>query len=125
MFASPGTVFRYMLPAKVGAGIGWRRCAEHRLEQGRSWCSQREWWMPYGMMCTAKGQTVRCSLSGRMSLRRATARVLECFSLIHTASARVAAGLRQSAMMPVVLRLLVVSDTLVRGEPMHGMVWSS
>ena len=75
MFASPGTVPRYMLPAKMGAGIGWRRFAVHGVEQGRSWCSQREWSMPYGMMCTAKSPTLRCSLSGRVSLRRATARV--------------------------------------------------
>ena len=73
----------------------------------------------------ANGPTARCSLWGWMSLRRATARVWEGLSLIHTVSARVAAGLRQSLMMPMFVRLWVVSDTLVGGAPMRGMVWSS
>ena len=45
--------------------------------------------------------------------------------MIHTVSACVAAGLRQSLMMPMFVRLWVVSDTLVGGAPMRGMVWSS
>ena len=68
--------------------------------------------MPYGVMCTAKGPTARCSLLGWMLFRRATACVWKRPSLIHTASARDAAGFRQSVMMPVILRLWVVSDTL-------------
>ena len=71
--------------------------------------------MPYGVMCTVKGLTARCSLWGWMLLRRATARVWERPSLIHTASARAAAGFRQSMMMPVIVRLWVVSDTLAGG----------
>ena len=47
--------------------------------------------------------------------RRATARVWERPSLIHTASARDAAGFRQSVVMPVIVRLWVVSDTLAGG----------
>ena len=46
-------------------------------------------------------------------------------SLIHTASARDAAGFRQSVVMAVIVRLWVVSDTLAGGAPMRGMVWSS
>ena len=42
-----------------------------------------------------------------------------------TASARDAAGFRQSVVMPVIVRLWVVSDTLAGGAPMRGMVWSS
>ena len=60
-----------------------------------------------------------------MLWRRATARVWERLSLIHTASARDAAGFRQSVVMPVIVRLWVVSDTLAGGAPMRGMVWSS
>ena len=85
------------------------------LEQGGSWCSQREWSMPYGVMWTAKGPTARFSLWGWMSLRRATSRVWERPTLIHKVCARDAAGLRQSVMMPVIVRLWMVSDTLVGG----------
>ena len=60
-----------------------------------------------------------------MLLRRATAHVWERLSLIHTASARDAAGFRQSVMMPVIVRLWVASDTLAGGALMRGMVWSS
>ena len=112
MPGSPGTVPRYMLPLMVGAGCGWRRGEVHRVEQGGSWCSHRGWFMPYGLMCTAKGPTAGCSLWGWMLLRRATARVWERLSLIHTASARDAAGFMQSVMMPVIGRLWVASDTL-------------
>ena len=48
-------------------GGGWEWLAQRfraRGGAGRSWCSQRELWMPYGVMCTAKGPTTRCSLSG-------------------------------------------------------------
>ena len=72
--------------------------------------------MLYGVIWTAKGLTVRCSLWGWMSLRRATARVWERPSMIHTASARNAARRRQSVMMPVIVRLWVASDTLVGGS---------
>ena len=68
--------------------------------------------------------TARCSLWGWMLLRRATARVWEGPSLIHTASARDAAGFRQSVTMPVIVRLWVVSDTLAGGALMRGMVSS-
>ena len=61
---------------------------------------------------------------GWMLLRRATARLWERPSLIHTASARDAAGFRQSVMMPAIVRLRVVSDTLAGGALMRGMVWS-
>ena len=71
--------------------------------------------MPYGVMCTAKGPTARCSLWGWMSLRRATACLWERPSVIHTASARDAAGVRQSVMMPVIVPLWVASDTLMGG----------
>ena len=82
--------------------------------------------MLYGVMCTAKGPTAHCSLWGWMSLRRVTACVWERPSLIHTVSARDAAQLRQSVMMPVTVRLCVASDTLVGGGAlMRGMVWSS
>ena len=60
-----------------------------------------------------------------MLWRRATARVWERPSLIHTASARDAAGFRQSMMMPVIVRLWVASDTLAGGALMRRMVWSS
>ena len=80
--------------------------------------------MPYGVMCTAKGLTARCSLWGWMLWRRATGRVWERPSLIHTACARDAAGSRQSVMMPVIVRLWVASDTLAGGALMRGMVWS-
>ena len=103
-----------------------------RLAQGRgasggagpSWCSHRGWLMPYGVICTAKGRTARWSMWGWMLLRRATARVWERPSLIHTASARDAAWFRQSVMMPVMVRLWVASDTLEGGALMRGMVWS-
>ena len=104
---SPGTVTRYILPVIMGAGSCWRRDEVHGLEQGGSWCSQRGWLMPYGVMCTAKGPTARWSCWGWMLLRRATARVWERPSLIHTASARDAAGFRQSVMMPVMVRFVV------------------
>ena len=55
-----------------------------------------------------------------MMLRRATARVWERPSLIHTASARDAAGFGQSVMMPVMVRLWVASDTLAGGALMPG-----
>ena len=125
MPGSPGTVPRYMLPVMVGAGSGWRRGEVHGVEQGGSWCSHRGWSMPYGVTCTAKGPTARWSLWGWMLWRRATARVWERPSLIHTASARDAAGFRQSVVMPVIVRLWVVSDILAGGAPMRGMVWSS
>ena len=125
MPGSSGTVPRYMLPVMVGAGSGWRRGGVHGVEQGGSWCSHRGWLMPYGVMCTAKGPTARCSLWGWMSLRRATARVWERPWLIHTASARDAARFRKSVMMPVILRLWVALDTLVGGALMRGMVWLS
>ena len=80
--------------------------------------------MPYRVTCTAKGPTARWSFSGWMLWRRATARVWERPSLIHTASARDAARFRQSVMMPVIVRLWVASDTLAGGALMRGMVWS-
>ena len=46
-------------------------------------------------------------------------------SLIHRASARDPPGFRHSVMMPVMVRLLVASDTLVGGALMRRMVWSS
>ena len=125
MPGSPGTVPRYMLPVMVGVGSGWGRGEVHGPEQGRSWCSHRGWFMPYRVMCTGKGLTARWSLWGCMLLRRGTARVWERPSLIHTASARHAAGFRQSVMMPVIVRLWVASDTLAGGALMRGMVWSS
>ena len=102
---SPGTLPRYMLPVMVGAMSGWRRGEVHGVEQGGSWCSHRGWLMPYGVMCTVKGPTARCSLWGWVSLRRATARVWERPSLIHTASARDATAFRQSVMMHVIVWL--------------------
>ena len=120
----PGTVLRYMLPVMVGAGSGWRRGEVHGVEQGGLWCSHRGWLMLYGGMCTSKGATARRSLWGWMLLRRATARVWERPSQIHTASARDAAGFSQSVMMPVMVGLWVVSDTLAGVALMRGMVWS-
>ena len=61
---SPGMVPRYMLPVMVGGRSGWRRDEVHGLEQGGSWCSHRGWLMPYGVMCTAKVPTARCSFVG-------------------------------------------------------------
>ena len=119
----PGTVPRYMLPVMVGAGSSWRRGEVHGVEQGGSWCLHRGCLMPYGVICTAKDPTARCSLWGWMSLRRATAPVWKPPSLIQTASAGDAAGFRQSVMMPLIVRLLVASDTLVGGALMQGMVW--
>ena len=87
MPGSPRTVPRYMLPVMVGAGGGWRRREVQGVQQGGLWCSHQGRLMPYGVMCTAKGPTARCSSWGWMLLRRATARVWERFSLIHTASA--------------------------------------
>ena len=124
MPAFPGMVPRYMLPVMVGAGSGWRRGEVYGVEQGGSWCSHRGWLMPYGVMCTAKGQTAGCSLWGWMLLRRATARVWERPSIIHTASARDAAGFRQSVMMPVTVQLWVVSDSLAGGMLMRGTMCS-
>ena len=46
-------------------------------------------------------------------------------SLINMASARDAAGFRQFVMMPVMVPLLVASETLAEGALMRGMVWSS
>ena len=125
MPGSPGMVPRYMLSVMVGAGSGWRKGQVHGVEQAGSWFSNQGWLMPYGMMCTAKGPTAGCSLWGWMLLRCATARVWARPSLIHTASARDAAGFRQSVMMPVILRLWLVSDTLAGGTLMQGMVWLS
>ena len=88
MPGSPGTVPGYMLPVMVGFGSGWRRGKLHGVEQGGAGCSHRGWLMLYGVMCTAKGPTTRCGLWGWKSLRRATARVWERPSLIHTVSAR-------------------------------------
>ena len=124
MPGSPATVPRYMLPVMVGAGKGWRRGEVHGVEQGGSWCSHRGWLMPYGVMCTAKGRTACYSLWGWMLLRRATARVWKRPSLIVTASARDAAGFRQSVMMPVIVWLWVASVTLAGGALMREMVWS-
>ena len=125
MPGSPGTVPGYMLPVMVAAGSGWRRGEVQRVEQGGSWCSYRGWLMLYGVMCTAKGPTARCSLWGCMSLRRATARVWEPPSLIHTTSARDSAGFRQSVTMPVIVQLWLASDALVGGALMWVMVWLS
>ena len=125
MPGSPGTVPRYMLLVMVGAGSGWRRGKVHWVEHGGSLCSHRGWMMPYRVTCTAKGQTARWSLWGWMLWRRATARLWERPSLIHTASARDAAGFRQSVMMPVIVRLWVASDSLAGGALMRVMVWSS
>ena len=72
-----------------------------------------------------EGLTARWSLWGWMFWRHATASVWERHSLIHTASARDAAGFRQSVVMPVIVRLWVASDTLAGGALMPGMVWSS
>ena len=108
-----------------GCRSGWRRGEVHGGERGGSWCSHRGRLMMYGVICAAKGQTARWSLWGWMLLRRATARVSERPSLIHTASARDAAGFRQSVMMPVIVRLWVASDTLAGDPLMRGMVWSS
>ena len=83
------------------------------------------WSMPYRLMCTAKGPTARWSLWGWMLWRRATARVWERPSLIHTVSARDAAGFRQSVVMPVIVRFWLASDTLAGAALMRGMVWSS
>ena len=120
ILGSHGMVPRYLLPVMAGAGSGWRRGEVHGVEQGGSWCSHWGWLMPYGLMCTAKGPTVRCSLWGWMSFRRATARVWERPSLIHTASARDAARFRQSVMMPVIVRWWLASDTLVGGRLCGG-----
>ena len=79
--------------------------------------------MPYGAMSTAKGPTARCSLWGWMLLRRASARVWERPSLIHTASAGDAARFRQSVMMPVIVQLWVALDTPAEGALMRGVVW--
>ena len=73
-------------------------------------------------VCTAKNPRARCSFWGWMLLRRATACVWEYPSLIHTASARDAAGFRQSVMMPVMVRFWVASYTLAGGALMGGMV---
>ena len=73
------------------------------------------WSMPYWVTCTAKGPTARWSFWGWMLWRRATAHVWERPSLIHTASARDAAGFRQFVVMPVIVRLWVASDTLAGG----------
>ena len=81
--------------------------------------------MLYGMMWTTKGPTARCSLRGWMSLRCATPCVWERPWLIHTAFAHDAARLRQSVMMLVIVRLWVVSDTLVGGAPIGEIMWSS
>ena len=82
--------------------------------------------MVYGVMGTSKGQTARCNLWACMPLRRATARGWERPSLMDTASARDAVGLRQSLLMPVIVPFWVLSNTLVGGGgPMRGMVWSS
>ena len=62
MPGSPGAVPRYRLPVMVGAGSGRRRGEVHGVEQSGSWCSHWGWLMPYGVMCTAKGPTARCSL---------------------------------------------------------------
>ena len=121
----PGTVLRYVLPVMVGASGVWRRGEVHGVEHGWSWCSHRGWSMPYKVTCTTKGPTAGWSLWGWMFQRRATARVWERPSLIHTVSARDAAGFRQSVMMPVIVRLWVASDTLAGGALMRGMVWSS
>ena len=75
--------------------------------------------------CTVKGPTARCSLWGWMLWRRATARVWERPSLIHTASARDTARFRQSVVMPLIVRLWVASDTLAGAALMREMVWSS
>ena len=99
-----------------------RRGGVHGVEQGGSWCSHRGWSMPYGVTCKAKGPTARWSLWGWMLWRRATARVWARPSLIHTASARDAAGFRQSVVMPVIVRLWAASDTLTGGPLMRGMV---
>ena len=48
--------------------------------------------------------------------------MLERPSLIHTTSAPDVARLRQSVMMPVIVRLWVVSDILVGGAFMRAMV---
>ena len=84
MPGSPGTVPSYMCSDMVGTGSGWQRGEVHGVQQCGSWCSQREWSMLYGVMWTAKGPTARCSLWGWMSFRRATARVWERPSVIHT-----------------------------------------
>ena len=125
MPGSPGTVPRYMLLVMAGTGSGWRRGEVHGEEQGRSWCSQRGWLMPYGVMCTAKGLTARWTFWDWMLLRRTTAPLWERPSLIHTASARDAAGFRLSVMRPVMVRLWVASDTLAGGALIRGMVLSS
>ena len=114
------SVPRYMLPVMVEAGSGWRRGEVHGVEESGSWCSHRGWSMPYGVTCTAKGPTASWSLWDWMLLRRATARVWERPSLIHTASARDAAGFRQSVMMPVIVRLWVASDILAVGAADAG-----
>ena len=46
-------------------------------------------------------------------------------SLIHTASARDAAGFKQSVVMPVIVRFWVASDTLAGGALMRGTGWLS
>ena len=51
-----------------------------------------------------------------MLWRRASTRVWEGPSLIHTASARNAAVSRQSVVMPVIVQLWVASDTLAGGR---------
>ena len=113
---------RYCAQVHVARDGGGRE----QLAQGRgAWGGAGRVMVPYGVMCTAKGPTARWSLWGWMLLRRATAHVWERPSLIHTASARDAAGFKQSTMMPVIVRLLVASDTLAGGALMRGMVWLS
>ena len=74
---------------------------------------------------TAKGPKASCSLWHLISLRCATAHVLGCPPLIHTASTRDAAGFRQSVMMLVIVRLWTAPETLVEGALMRTIVWSS
>ena len=78
--------------------------------------------MPCAVMWTANGLTACCSLWDWMSFGSATAHVLACFSLIHTALVRDAARFKQSVMMLAMVRAWVVSDTLASGAPMREMV---
>ena len=81
--------------------------------------------MPYGVMSAGNGPTAPCSLWGWMALRRAAARLWGRPWLIHTASVRDTAELRQPLIMHVIMQLWVASDTLVGRAPMRGIVWSS
>ena len=124
---SPGTVARYMLPDMVGAGRAGVVGAGLRCGPG----AERDVGLTMGLIDAVWGDVDGKGCEGALQFMQ-----LDIVEARHGSSVGASladphdvrprgAALRQSVMLPVIVRLWVASDTLAGEKPMHGIVWFS